>query len=48
MEDKGFEIKCLNCNSTDCSIEKDSDYGSDDEWVIWSYKIVCNNCGQYN
>lgn len=38
-EDKGFEIKCLNCGSTNCDV--DQKY-SDNVGII----IVCLNCGQ--
>lgn len=45
-----FQVKCLNCNSTDISIIEDGDYMrlyNDDceSWEILGYHLKCNNCG---
>lgn len=48
---KGFEIKCLECGSTDVSIKYDSDYGYDGEdeyFVQGDAYLQCNNCGYNN
>ena len=46
-EDKGFEIKCLNCGSTDCNISEMGDYNYEEEWEgSGIFEITCRNCGQ--
>lgn len=42
--DKGFEIKCLNCGSTECRV--DNDFGVSDSGAWGSVKIVCPRCPQ--
>lgn len=45
--DKGFQIKCLNCGSTDCHIELKEAYGFDiDETIYNDYYVLCEICGQ--
>ena len=46
IEDKGFEIKCLNCGSTDVSEEHDFDYDYDENMIDLGTYLICNNCGQ--
>lgn len=45
-EDKGFEVKCLNCGSTNCVIKEQYDYNSDDELVYCGHGFMCFDCGQ--
>jgi len=46
-KDKGFEIKCKNCGSTDCTIDILGDYDHEEEWYSWdTWRITCNSCGQ--
>lgn len=40
-EEKGFEIKCLNCGSIDCEITFEGSGAYSTDMVI-----VCHNCGQ--
>ena len=47
-EDKGFEIKCLNCGSTDVSEEHDFDYDYDENMIDLGTYLICHNCGQCN
>jgi hypothetical protein len=48
-EDRGFQIRCLNCGSTDCEIKENGDYNDEEEWENFGgYYIVCHNCGQDN
>ncbi len=41
MEDKGFDIVCLNCGSYSCTINDIFD-----EINGIGYEIICLNCGQ--
>ncbi|WP_205427417.1 hypothetical protein [Clostridium botulinum] len=45
-EDKGFEIKCLNCGNTNIDIKADLDYDYEENSYINGYYLECNNCGQ--
>ena len=45
-QDNGFEIKCLNCGSTNCVISQEEDYDMDDMLVLGLPYIVCNDCFQ--
>jgi hypothetical protein len=45
-EDKGFEIKCLNCGSNEVTIETDMDYDYEEISYISGYYHYCKNCGQ--
>lgn len=45
-DDKGFEIKCLNCGSINIDVHADVDYDYDGNPYIGGYYIECNNCGQ--
>jgi len=45
-EDKGFEIKCLNCNSINVTYEADIDYDYEENSYINRYYLYCHNCGQ--
>jgi hypothetical protein len=47
-EDKGFEIKCLNCGSTDVKEVNDYDYDWDENLIDLGTYLICNNCGQCN
>jgi uncharacterized OB-fold protein len=47
-EYKGFEIKCLNCGSTDVKEVHDYDYDWDENMIDLGTYLVCNNCGQCN
>lgn len=47
MNDKGFEIKCLNCGSTECFIQDTGDYDYEETYIpSGMHEIVCRNCGQ--
>lgn len=46
-ENKGFEIKCLNCGSTKVHIEQDGDYDWEENWIPYGWFICCEECGQY-
>ncbi len=43
--DKGFNITCLECGSSDVSIQEDIDYDWDEEPYENGYYLKCNNCG---
>ena len=45
-EDKGFEIKCLNCGSTDVEELQDYDYDYDDNVIDLGSYLRCKSCGQ--
>lgn len=45
-EDKGFEIKCLNCGSINVNCETVLDYEYDESSYISGYEIYCKDCGQ--
>ena len=45
-QDKGFEIKCLDCGSTNCTIYEDYDYDYNDDLVPIGYRIRCLDCNQ--
>lgn len=45
-DDKGFEIKCLNCGSEKCVTTFDVDYDINNEPIYSPFYIICENCGQ--
>jgi hypothetical protein len=47
-EPKGFEIKCLKCGGTNCSILEDGDFDEEGNWFSWGYYIQCNQCDNNN
>jgi len=50
MEDKGFEIRCLNCGSINVTIEEDwlEDENYDGEFTLgfMGTYFYCHDCGQ--
>lgn len=40
-----FEIKCKECNSTDCVIEEVIDYDWEENPICDGYVIYCRECG---
>ena len=40
-----FEIKCKECNSTDCVIEEVIDYDWEENPISDGYTIYCRECG---
>ncbi len=46
MKNKGFEIKCLDCRSTNVKIKENYEYNWDEELEFDRVVIVCNDCGQ--
>jgi len=47
-QDKGFEIKCLNCGSTNCVISQELEYDYNENSSIGRPFIVCQDCYQSN
>jgi hypothetical protein len=45
-EDKGFELKCLNCESTNVTIEREYDYNYEEELELGGFYLCCCDCGQ--
>lgn len=45
-EEKGFEIKCKDCKSTNCEIESDYWDNADGSYELFGYTIHCRDCGQ--
>lgn len=45
---KGFEIKCLECGSTDVEELQDYDYDYDENMIDLGSYYSCNSCGQNN
>jgi hypothetical protein len=48
MIDKGFELRCLNCGSTNCIISPKVNC-IEDEKIAWNnleFEISCVDCGQ--
>jgi len=45
-EDKGFEIKCLNCKSINVVVESIYDYDWEDNLICDGFEIICKDCGQ--
>lgn len=46
LEDKGFEVKCLNCGSTEVELLEDYDEYSDGELYSLGTYFYCKDCGQ--
>ena len=45
-EYRGFEIKCLDCGSTNVECGEDYDEDCDGEWFSLGNYMQCNDCGQ--
>lgn len=47
-ENKGFEIKCLDCDSTNCVVTQDIEYDYEENSSLGRAYIVCLDCYQSN
>lgn len=43
--EKGFEIRCLACNRTNCTLQEEIDYDWDENPYTSGYYVICNDCG---